>query len=560
MYTSAEWSSSDVQFREIRYHRTISAFPWGTSSTLASFFKQAVSSNCPLLCTTALATTALVVISSNHMMILRRSRIPILLRPRLTWRYALSSTVILYIAYCLLTAQPLLSSRMPPYTGPYSVGTIDVEIPRQPHRVGNEFFQNGSPAFEIETVLFSLFYPATLGTVGSKPRHSWVGNPVSLMAEGYLGFAGLNNFVLNSIASFAIWSLAGGQEIPAEVDVPLASREKDMPRDESLEHTVEPVSRFPVLIFSHGYASSRTDYTQYLGDLASRGYVIAAVEHRDGSCPASMVMRADNGAGKPLYAFKVGDLEAREGLDRAEFKQLQLALRQLEMEETYQILKGINDGYGGEIFKMNSRMEGEELDAWKGRLDLDRLVVGGHSFGATLALRTLKGAPSEKFPAKGGIMLDPGKASGPLNTEVDVPILVVHSDSWSRKLTIFTGRPHFDVVKTLVQDVIKRGKDAWFMTSVGTSHPSVTDAPLIQPVLMCWATGATIDGKEGVQQYVQTSLEFLEYMRTGSKTGILQETVSHPEYYQDIRGDKRRKEQHPDVERYWQIHVSPNEA
>lgn len=491
-------------------------------------------------------------------MILRRSRIPILLRPRLTWRYILSSAVALYVAYCLLTAQPLLSSRMPPYTGPYSVGTIDLEIPRQPHRVGNEFFENGSPAFEVETVLFSLFYPATLGTVGSKPRHSWVGNPVSLMAEGYLGFARLNNFVFNSIASLAIWSLVGGQEIPAEVDVPLASREKDMPRDESLEHTVDPVSRFPVLIFSHGYASSRTDYTQYLGDLASRGYVIAAVEHRDGSCPASMVMRADNGAGKPLYSFRVGDLEAREGLDRAEFKQLQLALRQVEMEETYQILKAINDGQGEEIFKLNSRMEGEDLSAWKGRLDLDRLVVGGHSFGATLALRTLKGAPSEKFPAKGAIMLDPGKASGPLNTEVDVPILVVHSDSWSRKLTIFTGRPHFDVVKNLVQDVIKRGKDAWFMTSVGTSHPSVTDAPLIQPVLMGWATGATIDGKEGVQQYVQTSLEFLEYMRTGSKTGILQETVSHPEYYQDIRDEKRREEQHPDVERYWQIHVSPN--
>ena len=493
-------------------------------------------------------------------MILRRSRIPFLLRPRLTWRYILSSTVVLYSAYCLLTAQPLLSCRMPPYTGPYSVGTIDIEVPRPLHRVGNEFFQDGSPAFEMETVLFSLFYPATLGTVGSKPRHSWVGNPVSLMAEGYLGFARLNNFVLNPIASFAIWSLAGGQEIPAEVDVPLASREKDMPRDESLEHTVDPVSQFPVMIFSHGYASSRTDYTQYLGDLASRGYIIAAVEHRDGSCPASMVMRADNGAGKPLYAFKVNDLEAREGLDRAEFKQLQLTLRQAEMEETYQILKEINDGRGEEVFKVNSRMEGEGLGGWKGRLDLDRLVVGGHSFGATLALRTLKGAPSEKFPAKGGIMLDPGKASGPLNTEVDVPIMVVHSDSWSRKLTIFTGRPHFDVVKNLVQDVIKRGKDAWFMTSVGTSHPSVTDAPLIQPTIMGWATGATIDGKEGVQQYVQTSLEFLEYVRTGNKTGILQETVSHPEYFQDIRDEKRRQGQHPDVERYWQIHASPNDA
>lgn len=88
----------------------------------------------------------------------------------------------------------------------------------------------------------------------------------------------------------------------------------------------------------------------------------------------------------------------------------------------------------------------------------------------------------------------------------------------------------------------------------------MTDAPLIQPLLMSWTTGATIDVKEGVQQYVQTSLEFLEYLQTGSKTGILQELVSHPEYYQDIRDEKRRSAQHPDVERYWQIHVSPVEA
>lgn len=449
---------------------------------------------------------------------------------------------------------------MPPYSGPYTVGSIDLEIPRQPHRIGNEIYRDGSPAFELETILFSLYYPATKGVVSSKPRHSWVGNPVSLTAEGYLGFGRANNVIFNPIATFALRSLVGGLEIPAEVDVPLASREKDLGREGSHEHIINPESRFPVLIFSHGFASSRTDYTQYLGELASRGYVVAALEHRDGSCPGSMIMRTDDGSQKPFYSFGISDLEERQDLDRAGFKQLQLAMRQVEMEETYQVLKAINDGKGKNIFKQNSRIEGEHLEGWEGRLNLDLLVVGGHSFGATLALRALEGAPSERLPAKGAIVLDPGKASGPLNAEIDVPVLVIHSDSWSRKLTIFTGRPHFDVVKVLVQGVIQRGKDAWFMTSIGTSHPSVTDAPLIQPLLMSWTTGATIDVKEGVQQYVQASLEFLEYLQTGGKTGILQEPVSHPEYDQDIRDEQRRREQHPDVERYWQIHVSPIES
>ncbi|KAI9035967.1 fungal specific transcription factor domain-containing protein [Aspergillus affinis] len=129
-------------------------------------------------------------------------------------------------------------------------------------------------------------------------------------------------------------------------------------------------------------------------------------------------------------------------------------------------------------------------------------------------------------------------------------VFFIHSDSWSRKVTIFTGRLHFDVVKELVEGIIQRGKDAWFMTSVGTSHPSVTDAPLIEPLLLSWTTGATIDVKEGVQQYVQTSLEFLKFLQDNHKRGILQEPVSHPEYDQNIRDEKRRKEQYPDVERY----------
>ncbi|PLB51646.1 PAF acetylhydrolase [Aspergillus steynii IBT 23096] len=490
---------------------------------------------------------------------LRQHRLPPFLRPRLTWRYLLSSAAVLYITYCLLAGQPFFSSDMPPYSGPYAVGTVDLEVPRPPRRAGEEFFRDGSPAFELETVLFSVYYPASEGVESTKPRHPWISKPVSLTAEGYLSFANLNNFFLNPIATLGIWGLVGGREIPAEVDVPLASSEKDIDREVTPDLMVEPEDKFPVLIFSHGYASSRTDYTKYLGELASRGYVVAAVEHRDGSCPGTMIMRTDDGSEKPLYSFGASDIERLNDLDRAEFKQLQLEMRQLEMEETYQVLKAINEGNGSDIFSASSRNEGEDLESWKGRLDLDRLTVGGHSFGATLALRTLKGAPSEQFPARGAIVLDPGKSSGPLNHDVDVPTLIVHSDSWSRKLTIFTGRPHFDVVKALVEGIIQRGKDAWFMTSVGTSHPSVTDAPLIEPLLLSWTTGATIDVKEGVQQYVQTSLEFLKYLQDEQKRGILQETVSHPEYDQDIRDEKRRREQHPDVERYWQIHVSPVE-
>lgn len=146
-------------------------------------------------------------------------------------------------------------------------------------------------------------------------------------------------------------------------------------------------------------------------------------------------------------------------------KAAQLGLRQAEVEETVRVLRNINKGAGGPIYDHNPRREGSDLASWHGRLATDDITVVGHSYGATLALQTLKDAPSKKLPIKGGIILDPGKQSGPSNDIVDVPILVLHSNSWSKKHSVFYSRPHFDVVGDLVQGVLDKGEAAWFMTS-----------------------------------------------------------------------------------------------
>lgn len=476
----------------------------------------------------------------------------LLSRPRWSVKSVLCSAVAFYVLIHLLFDMPLLSSKLPQPTGQFNVGTIDIEVPCE-RRTPNVVNKEGEQAFELDTVLFSLYYPTNKDAV-SKTHHPWIPKPLSLKGEGYARFVGINNFLTNNLFTFGLWSLVGSTEIPAHVDTPLHGTFKTYLNYEA-EHPLDGDygrPTFPVIVFSHGMASSRTDYTAYCSELASRGIIVAAIEHRDGSGPASTIMKNET---EPKHLFHVTPNMIEPTPDILDFKVMQLALRQAEVEETVRVLRMLNDGRGEEVFRSNSRSEGRDLAEWRGRLNTDLFLIGGHSYGATLALQALKGAPSESLPFVGGIILDPGKHSGPLNDDVGVPIVVVHSQSWSAKHSLFQGRPHFSVVKDLVQKIIdEKKKFAWFVTSKGTTHPSVTDAPLIEPFLLSWTTGSTINAHEGVLQYVTITEQLVDFLRAGHRHSILREEITHPEYDENVRAFDAS------LSKYWQIHMAPTTA
>ncbi|KAK3686531.1 hypothetical protein LTR37_019739 [Vermiconidia calcicola] len=448
---------------------------------------------------------------------------------------------------------PFFSSKLPAYSGEHDVGVVDIEAPVAKRNISDAVFKDtGKPAFELDTVLFSLYYPAVKESRTSKPHHYWVPN-IAQQAEGYARFAGINNVITNNVFSLALWTLVGSTTVPAKVDVPIHGmmrKYQDYVDEIPMDNYGLP--SFPVVVFSHGMASSRTSYTQYCGDLASRGFVVAAIEHRDGSGPGSQVMLKD-GDSREVTHISASQLDPQPKV--ADFKAMQLGMRQAEVEETVRVLRMINQGHGNDVYGSNPREEGADLAGWQGRLDMGRVVVSGHSYGATLALQALKGAPSEDLPFVGGIIFDPGKQSGPLNDDIDVPIVVVHSQSWSARHTIFHGRPHFDVVKDLVKRVMRKEKgrvpqSAWFLTS--------KDAPLIEPLLLSWTTGSTIDVRQGVLQYVKVSQEFMRYLKDGHRTGVLAEDVTHPTYNEDVRDEKTKQRMTKEISNYWQVHVAPS--
>ncbi|KAL5001560.1 platelet-activating factor acetylhydrolase, isoform II-domain-containing protein [Aspergillus recurvatus] len=458
-----------------------------------------------------------------------------LFRPRLTWRYVLFSVFFLYALYCLIVGSPLLASPLPSYTGPHAVGAVDLEVPLAggPLRVADGVLKSTDrPAFEVDTLLATVYYPTDRGFRSSKPRYPWISRPISLTAQGYARLAHADNFLTRPIFTFALWAVGGAITIPAEVDAPLLASEKGR-------------EAFPVTVFSHGDASSRTDYTNFLGELASRGHVLVAIEHRDGSGPGTLVKTSVGSPGRQVLPFRSSDFEP--DLDADSFKRAQLAFRDAEIHAAIALLHSINKGTSIH----NTRDPVSTLTSWAGRLNLTQLTLAGHSFGATGALQALTNSDA---PAA-GLILDPGKSSGPLNPNATVPILVVHSNTWSRTVSPFYNRPHFDTVRDLVRAI---PAPSWFLTSIGTAHPSVTDAPLLEPLLLSWTTGATLDVKEALREYVRVAQDFSLFVRGGERRGILKEKTTHPQYGVWV-SEEREKEFPKDLARYWEVHVTPDD-
>jgi platelet-activating factor acetylhydrolase len=95
--------------------------------------------------------------------------------------------------------EKILTTPLPHYSGPYGVGFMDIEVPVREPRTFSEIKRDHRHLLQLETVLFSVFYPSGFGS-GSGPspegkkkwgRATWLPRPRVDLAKGYAKFAGV---------------------------------------------------------------------------------------------------------------------------------------------------------------------------------------------------------------------------------------------------------------------------------------------------------------------------------------------------------------------------------
>ncbi|KAI9660127.1 MAG: hypothetical protein M1821_001479 [Bathelium mastoideum] len=461
---------------------------------------------------------------------------------------------------------------------------MDIEVPAENPRTFSDITRHRQHLLQLETVLMTLYYPCTIGSgSGLDPagykhwsRETWLPRPRRKTAAGFGKLAGFGDLV--TLPFF--FSTTMFTKIPAHRNARLADHwpaetnystagKKAKNREGRPPEGVNPGSRpkFPLILFSHGLCGTRTTYSSLCGEFASYGFVVCAVEHRDGTGPRTYVNHHNGGEGSQKEREENGGVDHtteekkrnydvvdyiwpksnpydtspqnEKGVDR-ELRDAQLALRLAELEEAYSLLRHLSNGDGEEyISKRNMRrkgyigsssrgIEGVQWDLWKDRFHLESVTMVGHSFGAATTVEVLRSTERFAFVGRGIIYDIWGAGVKPPADEpqhrIHAPLLGINSEAF------MYWASNFDAALSLVKEAASNlpeprplyppagvdppatdSKLSWLLTIRGTVHVSQSDFSILYPRLCSAFLKATADPQRALDLNIDASLEFLRF-------------------------------------------------
>lgn len=463
----------------------------------------------------------------------------------------------------------MFNGSFPFYSGPYSVGLMDIEVPARHPRAFSDIKRNHEHLLRLKTVLITIYYPSgskldhvrSMEGKGDRSRTNWLPRPRNQLAKGYGRYSGLPQWV--SVPFFAATSMF--TKVPASRNTKLAENwiadntsgnyergyaMNNEQRTTGCGESKKPL--LPLLIFSHGLGGTRTTYSSLCGEFASYGFICVAIEHRDGSGPRTFVnlpgedakkgdiFDEQNHCKRTIDKYKKKKMFGRKydmidyvipkgnakdtspnnpsGID-AKLRSAQIDLRLAEIEEAYEVLRMIHAGRGEEVAKANLRKEGNvgssscgldgvNWEAWKFRVHLEKVTMVGHSFGAATVVEVLRHASRFKFVSQ-GILYDPWGAA------IQVPECENRHRIECPILCInseaFMYWPkNFELVRELCHEVRKSSTLAWLLTIRGSIHISQSDFTLLYPKLSSFLLKMTANPRRAIDLNINASLEFLK--------------------------------------------------
>ncbi|XP_066250052.1 platelet-activating factor acetylhydrolase-like [Euwallacea similis] len=187
------------------------------------------------------------------------------------------------------------------------------------------------------------------------------------------------------------------------------------------------------IVMSHGLGGSRFLYSNICCELASRGFVVAALEHKDHSaCHTFFYANKDEAKmnKKSIKEFR----HIKFGKDHYPRRNEQLRTRSDECGKVIDFFINLNKGFiphnvmDDVPFHRNSPTD-FSLNQLVGKLDIGNICIMGHSFGAATALYTLSRRPKLKC----GILLDPWMfpvKGERLEEKINQPMLFINTQTF----------------------------------------------------------------------------------------------------------------------------------
>lgn len=310
---------------------------------------------------------------------------------------------------------------LPRPTGPYTVGCTDVEFESLTGRL----------------VLSRIYYPssATPEQVKDEERGMWL--PSSHYYPGYGYYSRIPSWISGPMFRY----VAGHVKTWSYHQLALAGS----------------ASIKGLILFSHGLGGIRTTYSSVCCELASHGYILAAVEHRDGSAAMSR-----DAFGRTI------EYQRPTPNNEFNFRNAQLSVRIDELEAVRLL---VLEGHSARLVAHEAHV----LEALRGGLQespaRENVVAMGHSMGAATALFY-----ASKHPVSTVIGLDPWMY--PLPADHVLPpgpkVLVISMAS-------FLWPQNGDRIRQLSDS--HPGERQW-VTVARSDHIDQSDIPIVLPALL----------------------------------------------------------------------------